>query len=232
MSQGAAPQVSDQDEISARVRRIIAEHRKDQEEHSINVDGIHLVIHSGVFDPSKGKLSTEVLKYLDVEGGQQALDMFTGCGIYAVFMARRGAYVVATDVDDTAVSCAKENVRMHRLDGRVEVIKSDLFKKVPNRRFDLIVANPPIADSKYHDKDPAEYDHIERALLDDGAVLKGFLRNADCFLNPGGRIIMAYANTGFPELFREFVKGREYKLEILETIKFHPEEFYIFKLMK
>jgi ribosomal protein L11 methyltransferase len=74
-----------------------------------------------------------------VNPGDRILDWGTGSGILALAAARLGAGPVrAVDTDPVAVAAARENVRRNQLQGRVEVLLSDL----PARgRFDGIAAN-------------------------------------------------------------------------------------------
>jgi len=73
----------------------------------------------------------------------RALDMGTGTGVGAVFLARRGWRVVAVDLNPEAVRCARINVLLNRMEDRVEIRQGDLFGPVEGERFDLILFNPP-----------------------------------------------------------------------------------------
>lgn len=83
-----------------------------------------------------------------VRPGMNVIDVGTGSGILSIAAARLGAErVLALDLDPVAVSSARENVRLGGLDGKVEVVESDLLKVLQNRQTtvglpaDLIVAN-------------------------------------------------------------------------------------------
>lgn len=75
------------------------------------------------------------------------IDMCTGSGAIAVSLAYyiKGSSVFAADISDTAVECTRFNVGRHKLDGRVTVVKSDLFKELDclKNSVDIIVSNPP-----------------------------------------------------------------------------------------
>ena len=73
----------------------------------------------------------------------RALDMGTGTGVGAVFLARRGWRVAAVDLNPEAVRCARINALLNRLEDRIEVRQGDLFGPVEGERFDLILFNPP-----------------------------------------------------------------------------------------
>lgn len=73
----------------------------------------------------------------------RALDMGTGTGVGALFLARRGWQVVAVDLNPEAARCARINVLLNRLESRVEVRQGDLFSPIEGERFDLVLFNPP-----------------------------------------------------------------------------------------
>ncbi|MEO6457534.1 MAG: methyltransferase, partial [Chloroflexia bacterium] len=75
---------------------------------------------------------------------QRILDVGTGTGVLAITAARAGANsVVATDVNPSAVACARANVRQHGLDSRIVVEQADFAPRSPGAHFDLVICNPP-----------------------------------------------------------------------------------------
>lgn len=78
-----------------------------------------------------------------VAADADVLDLGTGSGVCALFAARHARRVVAVDVNPEAVRCATVNALMNRLDARIEVRQGDLFAPVADRRFDLVLFNPP-----------------------------------------------------------------------------------------
>jgi release factor glutamine methyltransferase len=76
----------------------------------------------------------------------QIADVGAGSGIIAVCLAKHllGCRVTAIDISPAALSVAHENARQHGVTDRIEFVESDLFASVPaDRRFDIIVSNPP-----------------------------------------------------------------------------------------
>ena len=73
----------------------------------------------------------------------EALDLGTGTGFLALACADRARHVVASDIDGRSVEAATLNAQMNGLEGRVEVVRSDLFAGLGDRRFDYVCANIP-----------------------------------------------------------------------------------------
>lgn len=134
--------------------------------------------HYGVFAPTRQE-------YLDLAAdvpmppAATAFDIGTGTGVLAVLLARRGAKsVVATDIEDRAVNCARDNVDRLGLSGKIRVEHADVF---PGGRADLVVCNPPwLPASPASALDAAVYDPNSR-------MLRHFLRGLPHHLTPGGQ---------------------------------------------
>jgi release factor glutamine methyltransferase len=74
---------------------------------------------------------------------RRVLDLATGSGCVAIAIARNCAHaqVTATDVSGAALALARDNAARHGV--AVEFLESDWFAALAERRFDVIVANPP-----------------------------------------------------------------------------------------
>src|SRR5438477_3867539 len=70
------------------------------------------------------------------------LDLGTGSGIISLGASRHSDVVVATDLNERAVACARFNARLNEV-ANIEVMAGDCFEPVKGRRFDLILSNPP-----------------------------------------------------------------------------------------
>ena len=77
-----------------------------------------------------------------VAAGSHVLDIGTGCGALALAASRAGAAsVTAVDLSHRSVLTARVNCLLHG--ALVSVRRGDLFGPVGQRRFDLVLANPP-----------------------------------------------------------------------------------------
>lgn len=131
----------------------------------------------GVFSPVRGEYVELVAQAPLPPGAKLAFDIGAGTGVLSGVLARRGMQVVATDMDQRALGCARENVARLGLADQVEVIQADLF---PEGRAPLVVCNPPWLPGK-----PSSA--IEYAIYDpDSRMLKGFLGGLAEHLEPQG----------------------------------------------
>ncbi|MDP4027381.1 MAG: class I SAM-dependent methyltransferase [Gallionella sp.] len=107
-----------------------------------------------------------------------AFDIGTGTGVLAAVLARRGIKrIIATDQDQRALACARENLVRLGFDAQVEVVQADLF---PAGRAALVVCNPPWVPAR-----PSS--PLEHAIFDpDSRMLRGFLSGLAAHLETGG----------------------------------------------
>lgn len=74
--------------------------------------------------------------------GIETLDLGTGCGIQAFLASPHSASVCAVDRNPRAVNITAFNALLNGLTN-VDVLQGDLFEPVKNRKFDLVISNPP-----------------------------------------------------------------------------------------
>jgi predicted O-methyltransferase YrrM len=133
--------------------------------------------HYGVFSPVRGEYLDLVAK-APLPNLELAFDIGTGSGVIAAILAKRGIKkIIATDQDDRALACAKENLTKLNLLSQVDLIKTNLF---PDGQAALIVCNPPWIPARPNAA-------IEYAVYDqDSQMLRGFLAGLSKHLTPGG----------------------------------------------
>jgi release factor glutamine methyltransferase len=73
------------------------------------------------------------------------LDIGTGSGVIAISLAIAipNSKITATDINPNALEVAKLNAASHNAENRVTFIQSDLFNNLTNKKYDIIVSNPP-----------------------------------------------------------------------------------------
>jgi methylase of polypeptide subunit release factors len=132
----------------------------------------------GVFSPVRGEYVELVAQAPLPPGATLAFDIGAGTGVLSAVLAHRGLQrVIATDMDERALGCARANIERLGLQGQVELVHADLF---PQGRANLVVCNPPWLPGK-----PSSA--IEYAVYDpDSRMLRGFLAGLKEHLLDGG----------------------------------------------
>ncbi|MGL5761616.1 MAG: 50S ribosomal protein L3 N(5)-glutamine methyltransferase [Plesiomonas shigelloides] len=129
------------------------------------------------------------------------LDMCTGSGCIAIACAAEfpDAEVDAVDISTDALTVAEQNIYAHALEQRVIPIHSDVFRDLPQDKYDLIVTNPPYVDAEDIADMPDEYHHepaIGLASGMDGLKLtKRILAGAPDYLAEDGVLICEVGNS-------------------------------------
>ncbi len=126
---------------------------------------------------------------------QRILDLCTGSGCLAVLAAKAfpGAAVDATDISSSALAVATMNVKHFRLKQQVRRVRPVLFSSLQNRRYDLIVTNPPYVATPSLRRLPPEYRYEPGIALAGGRdgieFVSRILEHAPEHLNRGGVLV-------------------------------------------
>ena len=142
---------------------------------------VYVYPHYGVFSPVRGEYIELVCNAplpKAMEASNSAFDIGVGTGVLSIILAMRDVEkIIATDQDDRALTCAKENIALLNLGSQIEVIKANLF---PPGKAALIVCNPPWVPAR-----PSST--LEHAVYDpESQMLKGFLARLKDHLLPEG----------------------------------------------
>lgn len=104
------------------------------------------------------------------------LDLCTGSGCLAILaaLAFPNAQVDGVDLSSKALAIAKQNIQEYGLEDRICVLKSDLYQAIANKKYDLIISNPPYVNEQSMRALPPEFLHEPHMALaggDDGMDL-------------------------------------------------------------
>ncbi|MEN3291796.1 MAG: ribosomal protein glutamine methyltransferase [Burkholderiales bacterium] len=148
----------------------------------------------------------------DPESVTNILELCTGSGCLPVMLADAfpNAQVDAVDLSPDALAVAHRNVDDYQLQDRINLIESDLYAKVPKKKYDLIVTNPPYVNAGSMDKLPQEYRHEPQMALAGGAdgmdLVRKIVAGAAQRLTKNGVLIVEignerdFAEAAFPDL--------------------------------
>ncbi|MBP9722447.1 MAG: 50S ribosomal protein L3 N(5)-glutamine methyltransferase [Gammaproteobacteria bacterium] len=101
----------------------------------------------------------------------------------------------ATDISTDALEVAKINISDYGYTDTINLIHSDLFDNIPKeKKYDLIISNPPYVDAAAMKLLPEEYSHEPRSALASGIdglnCVKKILQHAAEYLTDSGIIII------------------------------------------
>lgn len=141
------------------------------------------------------EVALELLRSTE-SGDSTVCDVGTGSGCIAVALARELPHVavVGVDVSVAALEVAQANAVQHGVDDRIELIAGDLLSAVRDRRFDVVITNPPyVASGEIGGLEP-ELRREPAGALDGGAdglaiIRRLFVQVAEV-LKPGGWLVM------------------------------------------
>ena len=161
----------------------------------------------------------------DPDSVESVLDLCTGSGCLAILAALTfpEAAVDAVDISPDALQVAERNRADYELTDRLQLIQSDLFSGLKERRYDVIISNPPYVNGESMRALPAEYRaEPELALAggEDGLdLVHTIIAQARRHLTPDGVLVVEIGHNrdaleaAYPELpfvWLETASGNEF----------------------
>jgi ribosomal protein L3 glutamine methyltransferase len=126
---------------------------------------------------------------------QNVLDLCTGSGCLAILAAHAfpQAQIDAVDISGDALDVAARNVADYGLEGRLTLHRGDLFRPLGDRRYDLIISNPPYVDAQGMADLPRECRAEPKLAFDGGAdgidIVRRIMEQAKSHLTPQGGLL-------------------------------------------
>jgi len=172
--------------------------------------------------------STLLERYVREYAKGTVLDMGTGSGIQAITAAHsdKAKSILATDIQKSTIDYCKKNIK----NKKINFIVSDLFKNnkiFTNRKFDIIIFNPPYLPEELKVKD---------LTLEGGKkgyeVIERFLNEVNRHLKADGIILIIFSSLTKKEKVDEFIKNNLLEFELLEKQHYFFEDLYVYKIIK
>lgn len=160
---------------------------------------------------------------------ERVLDLCTGSGCLAILAARifLEAQVDAVDLSADALEVAKRNVADAGYEDRITLHQGDLFAPLKNRKYDVIITNPPYVDADAMANLPPEFRHEPAMALASGEdgldIVRRILKEAPKHLTPDGGLLCEFG-TG-----REILEAEYPDLDFfwVETANSFGEVFWL-----
>ena len=161
------------------------------------IEGLTVDAPAGIYHPtpdSSSELFIRNMRAMDSRKISKALEIGAGCGAISLFMAARWkCEVTASDISPEAIESVKKNALRNHIE--IKTLTSDLFEKIEEKDFDLIVFNTPLIDKKPENS-------IEKYSLCDpeGRIVGAFLRDAGRYIKKNGLIIFSLCSNSAYEV--------------------------------
>lgn len=129
------------------------------------------------------------------------LDLCTGCGCIAIACCAAFPYaqVDGSDLSEDALKVAEINAQQHLVHDQVQWYLSDGFEQLPEKRYDIIVSNPPYVGAEEMQTLPAEYLHEPHMALHSEhnglAFVEQILPYAHRYLSENGILVVEVGNS-------------------------------------
>lgn len=178
--------------------------------------GLNFTVNSNVLIPRQ---ETELLveqanNFIKQNNSTKILDLCTGSGCIATSIAyyNQNVSVTAVDISKNALSVAKQNAITNNVSNRIDFIESNMFSNIIDKKFDIIISNPPYVTKE-------EYEGLEKELFfepknafladEDGLTFyKIIAENAKHYLNSKGVLLLelnANISLQIADLFSDFL---------------------------
>ena len=148
------------------------------------------------------------------------LDIGTGTGCIDVVLSKKlnNTNISTIDISSDALSLAKENYSLNNVNN-VEVINNDIFKFTPNKKYDLIISNPPYVDYEEKVDEETKYEPQNAIFADNHGLVfyEHIIKESVNWINDKsiiafeigynqGEYLKEYASRYFPNAFIEVYK--------------------------
>ena len=147
--------------------------------------------------PETELLVETILEIYGKEKNLSLLDLGTGSGAIALALAHEKTIwqITATDICPKALAVARKNAKILQIKN-IKFINSDLFNRLEQKKFNIIVSNPPYIDKNDPMLENFVSMHEPHAALfatDNGlAIIKNIILSAQNYLHENGKIFLEH----------------------------------------
>jgi len=198
--------------------------RKEREfsYNNITVKVLPGVFHPGLFFSTKMLLNFVATLNLEEK---TVLELGAGTGIISILAAKMGANVCASDISSKAVENIKLNSSINNV--QFNIFNSDLFKNIPDMKFDFIIINPP-----YYDRDPKEEEEYAWFCGNKFEYFKSLFNSLSNYISQDSMVFMILSEVCDLNKIKSIGLENEFEWKLKMKKQFWGEKNYIFEIMK
>ena len=151
--------------------------------------------------------------------GKEILDIGTGSGCIAISLAKNlpNAKVSALDISNDALKVAKENAKLNNVN--IEFIHADIFEYQSDKKYDVIVSNPPYvleSEKLLMKKNVLDFEPELALFVDDENPLKYYEYILKIYLNNLNLRGMIYLETNENHKYELNKLAQNYECKIID----------------
>ncbi len=148
--------------------------------------------------PESEFLVEETLKIISKNSKKMILEIGigSGCIIMSILKDRKKCYALGIDSCKKAVKIARINAKLHQIENRIKIFKSDVDNFISGK-YDLIISNPPYIDThqlKYLDVSDFEPHEALDGGINGIEILEKVILKASRLLKINGKLIIEIGN--------------------------------------
>jgi release factor glutamine methyltransferase len=192
---------------------------------SYSYRGINLEVPPEVFHPGFFFSTRLLLRYVARESlhGKTFLELGAGSGLISIYAAKRGANVIATDINPVALQSIVNNAELNGVE--IETVYSDVFRNLVPQAFDLIVINPP-----YYKKYPASNADYAWYCGENGEYFQSLFAGLNQYMSSDSVVLMVLCDGCDIPMIKELANESEFNMRCVYSNKTLIEANYIFKI--
>lgn len=214
------------DRLLLRLKYLLWQHRRHNRLVLERAAGLDLVLLPGVMNPRlfrSGEYFATTLNKALIPEGSHVLDMGTGSGIVAISAARWAGHVDAVDVNSEAVRCARINALLNGFEAVIEVHEGDLFEPLCDRRYDVVLFNPPF----FRGAPGGGFDLAWRA----NDTVERFAAELGNHLRPSGYALVIFSTDGDTQAFLDCFTRVGYRRQPVASNEMPAETFTVYRFI-
>jgi len=186
---------------------------------------VRLIIPPQVFHPGFFFSTKLLLNYLGNQSLQKKtfLELGAGSGLIALYAAKQGAIVTATDINPVAVEYLEKNQQRNNV--TLKIILSDLFTSIPVQPFDVIAINPP-----YFKKNPQSHAEYAWYCGIHGEYFERLFKSIGPYMYAQSQVLLILSSVCDMEMINRHAENSGWLLKPVLTRKNILEEMLLFRL--